>query len=93
MMNLIEKEGMTGYGAYWALMEYLRSQDDYIGDVCALKTLARQVRVRLPRLLKILHGYDLFVCDDFTFYSPKLNELMKLLEDTRARIETLSRRK
>lgn len=48
---------------------------------------------RLPRLLKILHDYGLFICDDFTFYSPKLNELMKLLEDTRARIETLSRRK
>ena len=24
VMNLIEKEGMEGYGIYWALMEYLR---------------------------------------------------------------------
>ena len=25
VMNLIEKEGMEGYGIYWALMEYLRT--------------------------------------------------------------------
>lgn len=93
MMNLIEKEGMTGYGAYWALMEYLRSQDDYIGDVRALKTLARQLKVCFPRFLKILHDYDLFVCDDSTFYSPKLMELMKPLEERRARIEAYKRKK
>ena len=27
VMNLIEKEGMEGYGIYWAIMEYLRVQD------------------------------------------------------------------
>ena len=27
VMNLIEKEGMAGYGIYWALMEYLRVQE------------------------------------------------------------------
>ena len=41
VMNLIEKEGMAGYGIYWALMEYLRTQDDYKGDVRVLKSLAR----------------------------------------------------
>ena len=45
VMNLIEKEGMEGYGIYWALMEYLRTQDDYIGDIEVLKSLARQLRV------------------------------------------------
>ena len=35
VMNLIEKEGPAGYGIYWALMEYLRVQDDYIGDIQA----------------------------------------------------------
>ena len=36
VMNLIEKEGMSGYGIYWALMEYLRVQDGYTGDLRAL---------------------------------------------------------
>ena len=53
VMNLIEKEGMEGYGIYWALMEYLRTQDDYIGDIKVLKSLTRQLRVRLPKLKRI----------------------------------------
>ena len=32
-MHLIEKEGMAGYGIYWGLIEYLRSQDNYTGDL------------------------------------------------------------
>ena len=47
VMNLIEKEGMAGYGIYWALMEYLRAQDDYTGDVRVLRTLARQFKTKL----------------------------------------------
>lgn len=83
MMNLIEKEGMTGYGAYWALMEYLRSQDDYIGDVRALRTLARQMKISVNRMLRILNDYGLFVVTDFTFRSQKLESMMKPLEQKR----------
>ena len=87
MMNLIEKEGMMGYGIYWALMEYLRVQDGYTGDLRALATLKRQLKIRQAKLDKVLHGYGLFVCNGNTFYSPKLNEVMKPFEQRRARIE------
>ena len=87
VMNLIEKEGMAGYGIYWALMEYLRVQDDYVGDIRSLSTLKRELRIRQSRLDKVLHGYGLFVCNGNTFYSPKLNEVMKPFEQRRARIE------
>ncbi len=93
VMDLIEKEGVTGYGIYWAIMEYLRTQDDYIGDFRALKNLARQLKVRPSRILKILREYGLFVCNDFTFYSPKLTDLMKEFDDRRARIEAYKRKK
>ena len=53
VMNLIEKEGMAGYGIYWALMEYLRTQDDYTGDVRILKTLARQLKTSVERQERI----------------------------------------
>ena len=87
VMNLIEKEGMAGYGIYWALMEYLRVQDDYVGDIRSLSTLKRELRIRQSRLDKVLHGYGLFVCNGNTFYSPKLNDVMKPFEQRRARIE------
>ena len=93
VMNLIENEGMAGYGIYWALMEYLRVQDGYMGNIQALKTLTKQFKIRLPKLEKILKGYGLFVCVGNTFYSPKLVEVMKPFEDRRARIEAYKRRK
>ena len=93
VMNLIEKEGMMGYGIYWALMEYLRVQDGYTGDLRALATLKRQLKIRQAKLDKVLHGYGLFVCNGNTFYSPKLNEVMKPFEQRRVRIEAYKRQK
>ena len=93
VMNLIEKEGMMGYGIYWALMEYLRTQDNYIGDTRVLKSLARLLRTQLPRLNRILKNYGLFHCTEDTFSSPKLAEVMKPFEDRRARIEAYKRQK
>ena len=93
VMNLIEKEGPAGYGIYWALMEYLRVQDDYIGDIQALKTLKRELKIRQTKLDKVLYGYGLFVCNGNTFYSPKLNEVMKPFEQRRASIEAYKRNK
>lgn len=83
MMNLIEKEGMAGYGIYWALMEYLRTQDDYTGDVRVLRTLARQLKTSLVRLKRILEGYSLFEVSDYTFRSRKLDTVMRPLEHKR----------
>ena len=93
VMNLIEKEGMEGYGIYWALMEYLRVQDGYTGDIQSLKSLVRQLRVRLPKLKRIMENYGLFSCTETTFLSPKLVEVMKPFEDRRARIEAYKRQK
>ena len=93
VMNLIENEGMEGYGIYWAIMEYLRVQDGYTGDIQALKSLARQLRVRLPKLKRIMENYGLFSYTETTFLSPKLVEVMKPFEDRRARIEAYKRNK
>ena len=93
VMNLIENEGMAGYGIYWALMEYLRVQDGYMGDIQALKTLKRELKIRQTKLDMVLYGYGLFVCNGNTFYSPKLNEVMTPFEQRRARIEAYKRQK
>ena len=93
VMNLIEQEGMAGYGIYWAIMEYLRVQEGYTGDVRALKPLKRELKIRQAKLDKVLHGYGLFVCNGNTFHSPKLDEVMKPFEQRRARIEAYKRQK
>ena len=83
VMNLIEHEGMAGYGIYWAMMEYLRTQDDYIGDMRVLRSLARQLKTSVERLLRILKSYGLFEVADYTFRSRKLETVMKPLDDKR----------
>ena len=45
VMNLIEKEGAAGYGFFWALMEYLRAQNGYLGDIRAVRTHAQTHRL------------------------------------------------
>ena len=90
VMNLIEKEGMAGYGIYWAIMEYLRTQDDYVGDVRVLKSLARQLKTSIARLLRILKNYGLFDVTNFAFRSRKLEAMMKPLEDKRKAMKARS---
>ena len=90
VMHLIEKEGMAGYGIYWAIMEYLRTQDDYVGDVRVLKSLSRQLKTSVERLLRILKNYGLFDMADFTFRSRKLEAVMKPLEDKRKAMKARS---
>ena len=90
VMKLIEKEGMTGYGIYWAVMEYLRAQDNYVGDMGAMKHLSRQLKTSIDRLMRILKNYGLFEVTDFTFQSRKLNLAMKPLEDKRKAMDKRS---
>ena len=82
---LIEKENASGYGMYWVILEYLRTQEGYVGDIRAIKGLARQVNCRLPKALRILNDYGLFVVEGDTFYSPALNEMMRPLEAKKRR--------
>ena len=64
-----------------------------MGDLQALVPLKRQLKIRQPKLDKVLYGFGLFICNGNTFYSPKLNEVMKPFEDRRARIEAYKRNK
>ena len=72
------------------IMEYLRTQDDYVGDVCVLKSLSRQLKTSVERLLRILKNYGLFDMTDFTFRSRKLEAVMKPLEDKRKAMKVRS---
>ena len=55
--------------------------------------IRHQLRVRLPKLKRIMENYGLFSCTETTFLSPKLVEVMKPFEDRRARIEAYKRNK
>ena len=92
VMELIECEGASGYGIYWALIEYLRTQEDYVGKMVAVKTIARQMRTKPYKVDSVLRNYGLFVIDGKTFRSAKLESVMKPLDDKRKAVEARCRR-
>ena len=92
VMELIECEGASGYGIYWALIEYLRTQEDYVGKMVAVKTIARQMRTKPYKVDSVLRNYGLFVIDGKTFRSVKLESVMKPLDDKRMAVEARCRR-
>ena len=90
VMELIECEGSSGYGLYWALMEYLRTQEGYVGKMVAVKTIARQMRTKPHKVESVLLNYGLFIIDGNTFRSAKLESVMKPLDDKRKAVEAKS---
>ena len=86
VINLIEAEGAAGYGFYWALLEYLRAQDHYTGDIRVIKSIARQMKIRIDKATRILNDYELFVVENTLFSSPMLIEKMLPLERKRAKV-------
>ena len=86
VINLIESEGAAGYGFYWALLEYLRAQNHYTGDIRAIKNIARQMKIRIDKAIRILNDYGLFVVENTLFSSPMLVEKMRPLERRRAKV-------
>ena len=86
VINLIEAEGAAGYGFYWALLEYLRAQNHYTGDIRAIKNIARQMKIRIDKAIRILNDYGLFVVENTLFSSQLLVEKMLPLERKRAKV-------
>ena len=88
VFNMVEAEGAAGYGLYWGILEYLRSQNNYQGDIRAIKGIARQLKCRIDKAIRVLENYDLFVIENTTFYSTDLIEKMQPLEKKRAQRRT-----
>ena len=76
LMSLIKQEGMTGYGIYWIILEFLRMQREYAASYVMLSHLSRRANTSSKRLMRIISDYDLFVLTDDRFYSPGLSGRM-----------------
>lgn len=83
IIKLIEEVGMKGYGAYWIIMEFLRVQKHYTGELDALSHLARKAKTTKKFLLRVVCNYGLFVVNEGVFYSPTLNGMMQPLREKR----------
>ena len=64
-------------------MEYLRAQNHYTGDIRAIKNIARQMKVRIDKALRVLNNYGLFIVEKVDFHSPFLDEKMASMKRKR----------
>lgn len=72
-------------GIYVVLLNHLRTKDNYEASCKpgVLKEFARQHKIKLELLLRILHNYNLFVVDEVRqmYTSPYMDRVMKRLDD------------
>jgi hypothetical protein len=76
-MQLIEDLGMEGYGIYWALIERLRSEEDYSLPVSAYKPLARRLNTGDKKIQAVVEAFGLFEIENDRFYSKSLRGRME----------------
>lgn len=74
IMNLLQKEGLKGYGAYWVILETLRNQTDFTASYELLQNLAFRLRCRKAYLIRIVKDFGLFCCEEEGFYSPGMQQ-------------------
>lgn len=87
MVALIDKYGMTGYGAFWCIIEIMREQDGYRlpNKKFAFEALKRELKMELSETKKYIEAlvkeFELLRSDEKYFWSESLLERMKLMED------------
>lgn len=77
-MLLIDQMGMEGYGIYWALVERLRNETNYILPICICNALAKRWGTSREKIETVIKSYGLFVLENEHFFSNRLRNSMNL---------------
>jgi hypothetical protein len=79
IIDLLSELGYAGYGIFWALIEYLRDNENYEAEYKP-KRLARALQEQEDLIEQVINGYGLFVVDSEKFYSISLKARMKEMD-------------
>lgn len=77
-MLLIDQMGMEGYGIFWALIERLRNEKDYILPICVCNALAKTWGTSKEKIETVIKNYGLFILENDNFFSNRLRDSMNL---------------
>ena len=86
LVRLLEKEGSRGYGIYWLILEYLRSQNTYVGTTLMIDRIARTGRTTAAVVRRVLYNFALFNVEDQAVTSTGMRKRMGHLDRRRAEI-------
>lgn len=80
-MLLIDQLGMEGYGIFWALIERLRNEVNYMLPHAVASALAKRWGTSKEKVESVIKNYSLFTTDGDFFYSNRLRTSMQLKTD------------
>lgn len=85
--------GAEGYGFYFMLLEVLREQNDFTFPVAGLEDLSYEWHTSREKLVSVVRDFDLFVINEYSFFSEKLIEYLQpyLLRSKRASDASIKR--
>ena len=82
IIKLLFNHGWEGYGIYWAIIEKLRNEPNYIMET-NYDMLSYALRCGTDIIKSIIEGFDLFEIDDGFFYSISLKNRMEKMNNIR----------
>jgi hypothetical protein len=87
-IQLIEEQGVEGYGIFWILIETLRSQTDYMAPIAILSGLARRYNTTAEKMRNVVLKYNLVTVtnDDQFFYSEAFMRRMEAIDEKRKKL-------
>lgn len=80
IVKLLFKHGWSGYGLYWAIIEKLRNEPEYIMDT-DYDMIAYALRTNSDLIESIIGDFNLFVIEKECFHSPSLKRRMGRLDE------------
>jgi len=80
ILKLRMEMGWEGYGLFWALIELLRNESDFVMRTHC-KSIAFALQTHEDTIKKVIEDFDLFIIEDGYFWSESLLKRMELKEE------------
>ena len=76
LQNVLMEHGCAGLGVFWCIVEQLHEQDGIL-PLDGIKGIAFALHVEPKVVESIIRDFDLFECDDESFWSESVNKRLK----------------
>lgn len=77
IMLLIDQMGMEGYGIFWALIEKLRAEKNFMLPLCVCNAFAKRWGTSKEKVETVINAYNLFKIHKEYFFSDRLKKSMQ----------------
>lgn len=73
ILKMLSKQGLEGYGIYWALVEIISSQTGKLFIPKDYEAIAYELRTECDRIKSVVEEYDLFEFDEVNIWNNRID--------------------